>query len=84
MTVYCQQRSVFVEEWHTHQVYMVEGPKASEMVYKRINYAKELNARKWIQEKEKGWKISIDHLSLDIERDLQRIPGYGAYMLAND
>ena len=54
------------------------------MVYKRINYAKELNARKWIQEKEKGWKIIIDHLSLDIERDLQRIPGYGGYMLAHN
>jgi hypothetical protein len=48
------------------------------MVYKRINYAKELNVQKWIQEKEKekGWKIIIDHLSLDIERDLQRIPVY--------
>jgi hypothetical protein len=56
---------------------MVEGPKAAEMVNKQINYAKELNARKRIQEKEKGWKIIIDHLSLDIERDLQRIPGYG-------
>ncbi len=73
-----------VEEWRTHQMYMVEGPKAAEIntIYKRINYAKELNARKWIQEKEKGWKIIIDHISLDIERDLQRIPGYEGWVYA--
>ncbi len=69
-----------VEEWHTHQAYLGEGPRAAEMVYKRISQAKEQDARKWIQQKERGWKIIIDYLSRDIERDLQQIPGYeGVY-----
>ncbi len=33
-------------------------------------------ARKWIQQKKKGWKIIIDYLSVDIERYLQRVPAY--------
>jgi hypothetical protein len=73
-----------VEEWHTHQVYIGEGPRAAEMVYKRISQAKEQDARKWIQQKEKGWKIIIDHLSLDIERDLQQVPGYEERMAAHN
>jgi len=73
-----------VEDWHTHQAYLGEGPRAAEMVYKRISMAKEQDARKWIQQKEKGWKIIIDHLSLDIERDLQRVPGYGDYMMGHN
>ncbi len=73
-----------VEEWHTHQAYLGEGPRAAEMVYKRISTAKEQDARKWIQQKEKGWKIIIDHLSLDIEWDLQRVPGYGDLMMVHN
>jgi hypothetical protein len=46
-----------VEEWHTHQVDMGEGPRAAEMMYKRIIQAKGQGARKW---KEKGWNIIID------------------------
>ena len=68
---------VEVEEWHTNQVYMGEGPKAAEIVYKSVRSAKEQDSRKWIQQKEEGWKIIIDYLSLDVERDLQRIPMYG-------
>jgi hypothetical protein len=34
--------------------------------------------QKKIQQKEEGWKIIIDYLSLDVERDLYRIPMYGA------
>jgi hypothetical protein len=73
-----------VESWHTHQAYLAEGPRAAEMLYKRISMAKEQDARKWIQQKEKGWKIIIDHLPLDIERDLQRVPGYGDYMMGHN
>jgi hypothetical protein len=35
-----------VEEWHTHQAYLGEGPRAAEMVYKRISQAREQDARK--------------------------------------
>ncbi len=35
-----------VEEWHTHQAYLGEGPRAGDMVYKRISQARELNVRK--------------------------------------
>ncbi len=43
-----------VEDWHTHQAYLGKGRRAAEMVYKRISMAKEQDARKWIQQKEKG------------------------------
>ncbi len=72
------------EEWHTHQAYLGEGPRAAEMVYKRIFQAREQDARKWIQQKERGWKIIIDYLSLDIERDLQRVPGYKGHMATHN
>ena len=32
---------VEVEEWHTNQVYMGEGPKAAEIVYKSVRSAEE-------------------------------------------
>jgi hypothetical protein len=73
-----------VEEWHTHQAYLGKGPRAAEMVYKRISTAKEQDARKWIQQKVRGWKIIIDHLSLDIERDLHRVPGYRDFMMGHN
>jgi hypothetical protein len=69
-----------VEEWHTHPTYLVEGPAIAQTVYKRVSQMKEQDARKWILQKEKGWKIIIDYLSLDIERDIQRIPRYGDYI----
>ncbi len=65
---------VEVEEWHTHQAYMGEGPGAAEIVYKSVRQAKEQESRKWIQRKEEGWKITIDYLSSHVERDLYRIP----------
>ncbi len=34
------------EEWHTHQVYMGEGPRAAEIVYKSVRHAKEQESRK--------------------------------------
>ncbi len=61
------------EEWHAHQVYLSEGPRAAEVIYKSVRNAKEQDARKWDLQKDKGWKIIIDHLSLDVERDLQRV-----------
>ncbi len=48
-----------VEEWHTHQVYIGEGPRAAEVIYKSVCYAKEQDARKWDLQKEKGWEIII-------------------------
>ncbi len=71
-----------VEEWHTHPAYLGEGPAIAQTVYKRICYAKEQDARKWAQQKEKGWKIIIDYLSLDIERDIQRIPQQSGWLRA--
>ncbi len=49
-----------VEEWPTHQAYLGERPRAAEMVYKKISQEREQDARKWIQQKEKGWK-TIDY-----------------------
>ena len=69
---------VEVEEWHTHQAYMGEGPRAAEILYKSVRYRKEQESRKWTQQKEEGWTIINDYISLDVERDLQRIPMYGA------
>ncbi len=43
---------------------MSEGPRAAEMIYKSVRQAKEQDAIKWVQQKEKGWKIIIDYLSL--------------------
>ena len=45
-----------VEEWHTHPAYLGEGPAIAQTVYKRISYAKEQDARKWVQQKEKVGK----------------------------
>ncbi len=73
-----------VEEWHTHPAYLGEGPAIAQTVYKRISYVKEQDARKWVQQKEKGWKIIIDYLSLDIERDIQRIPQYAERMASRN
>ena len=73
-----------VEEWHTHPVYLGEGPAIAQTVYKRVSYAKEQDARKWVLQKEKGWKIIVDYLSLDIERDIQRIPEYAERMVSRN
>jgi hypothetical protein len=54
------------------------------MVYKGISEAGEQDARKWIQQNEKGWKIIIDYLFLDIERDLQRVPTYEERMAVHN
>jgi hypothetical protein len=60
-----------VPEPGTGQLVDREVTRAAEMVYKRISQAKEQDARKWIQQKERGWKIIIDYFSPDMERDLQ-------------
>jgi len=73
-----------VEEWHTHPAYLGEGPAIAQTVYKRVSYAKEQDARKWVLQKEKGWKIIVDYLSLDIERDIQRIPEYAERMVSRN
>ncbi len=65
-----------VEECPTHQAYLGEEPRAEEMVYKGTSMVRERDARKWIQQNERDWKIIIDYLSLDIEQDLQRVPTY--------
>jgi hypothetical protein len=73
-----------VEEWHTHPAYFGEGPAIAQTVYKRVSYAKEQDARKWVLQKEKGWKIIIDYLSLDIKRDIERIPEYAERMVSRN
>ncbi len=73
-----------VEEWHIHPTYLGEGPAIAQTVYKRVSQMKEQDARKWTLQKEKGWKIIIDYISLDIERGIQRIPQYGERMSARN
>ncbi len=56
---------------------MGERPRAAEIVYMSVRYAKEQDSRKRIQQKEEGWKIIKDYLSLDVERNLYRVSMYG-------
>ncbi len=76
------------DNFSSHQAYLGEGPKAAEMVCKRISQARD--ARKCCRN-EKGWKviifiiiIFIDYLSFDVERDLQRVPTYEERMTTHN
>jgi hypothetical protein len=71
-----------VEEWHAHQAYLGEGTAIARTVNKRVSQIKEQDSRKWVLQKEKGWKIIIDYLSLDIERYIQWIHIYGERVAA--
>jgi hypothetical protein len=54
----------------------VNGLEQQNLIYKSVRNAKERDARKptfWDLQKEKGWKIIIDYLSLDVQRDLLRV-----------